>query len=166
MSISKIVKSIKSWISILLLSNGTAEEQSIRRYNILISICVTFMVVYGTVVTINLNNVIKSKQPTIEFINYTPKQIGGIMSNNLSIVNIVSSNKLDDTEFYEKEVVGLKYWPSTFGYVTEKILGVNGYSYRIKYKDNNHQYHDDLIWSAWELYRPQQNLITPFSLQD
>lgn len=62
------------------------------------------------------------------------------------------------------DIVGIKFF-NGMGLVRQKILGVNGYTYSVRLKDNSHRLYDS-PFSSWELYKPTKEMLTPLLLQD
>jgi len=159
-----IIDNIKELFSWVWNTAKTPEEKSIKKYDILIALCVVFMLGYGGIFMLNLNHKVEINTTNISNIesadpNYNP----AIYSPPDSITThpFYTTNALTDKEFYVGEIVGVKYF-GVFGMVREKTLGTSGYVYSIRYEDASH----DLMredCSAWELYRPAPGSI-PISI--
>ncbi len=125
----------------------------LRIYNFLIIVLVVFIVSYSSYYIGNSKNSVSVKPVIIP--------IQSVMMPS----NIVSTNtNLPNDEFLIGELVGIKYW-GIYGIVEDKILGVEGYKYEVRWKDNNKQLPKDEFYS-WELFRPLNNTIPTSVLQN
>lgn len=77
---------------------------------------------------------------------------------------IYTNGILPSDEFFVGEVVGIKYF-GIYGIVEEKIVGVSGYTYQVRWRDSSRELPKD-IFHNWELFRPSPNSIPLSALQD
>ncbi len=153
-----ILSNIKELFSLLWTPAKTPEEQAIKRYDILIALCVVFMVIYAGLYLFNLEAKIDNGGTTTNISqsdpNYNPAFYN---SPDATLTPFYTTDSLTDKEFYVGEIVGVKYF-GIFGLVREKTLGTRGYVYTIRYENIEH----DLMLEecyAWELYRPAPGTI-------
>lgn len=149
-----IFKNLKSLFSWIWKPAETHEEKVIKKYDILISLCVIFMIGYMGVSVFNYDRKATTNVSDIPaFVNQDPNYNVAIYNApDEKLTPFYTTNSLTDKEFYIGEIVGVKYF-GIFGLVREKTLGTAGYTYSVRYEnierdlmDNNFHY--------WELYRP------------
>jgi hypothetical protein len=149
----------------------TPEDRQIRRYEIIVSICVIFMVAYMCLFFYNLRGTIKTEmaeQPVVQSIVVPPAfdpnyNISIYQDTNTTAPTSISKNKLSEQEFYVGEVVGIKYF-GMYGIVRRKIWEIGGYMYEVRWKNEEHDLPTDQFY-AWELYRPQPGTVPLSALQ-
>lgn len=151
-------------VSFLWTKAETNDDKVIKRYNIVILVCVIFMLAYAGSFIKGLENRHESDAPQI--VQTTPNQFDPnynyyltISSNTIPPTIVAQQGKdLPADEFYVGEVVGIKYF-GIYGLVEEKTLGVNGYIYDVRWKNAERDLPKDTFY-GWELFRPPPQSVT------
>lgn len=71
---------------------------------------------------------------------------------------IISTNQLPQQEFFQGEIVGIKYF-GLYGVVVKRTLGLNGYVYTIRW-ENSERDLDEQDFFSWELFRPSPGTVS------
>ncbi len=151
----EIFKNIKELISFIWKPAKTQEEKVIKRYDILIALCILFMVGYVCIFVLKLESHIESNTSNISLINNADNGSGNpaiYVAPDTEIHPQYTNQALTDKEYFIGEIVGIKYF-GVFGLVTEKTLGARGYAYTVRWETSDHSLPTDNFF-AWELYRP------------
>jgi hypothetical protein len=152
-----ILKNIKELFSWIWTPAKTPEEKIIKRYDILIALCVVFMIGYFGLFILNLDYKINFSSTNISSINRIDQNFNPAFYNSPD-ASFYTTNALTDKEFYVGEIVGVKYF-SVFGLVIEKTLGTWGFTYTIRYENTEHDLMNEDCYS-WELYRPPPGTVS------
>ena len=163
-----IFKNLKDLFSFLWVKPKTPEEKVIKRYDIVIAICVLFMAVYIAVFLYNLKRTATDNKTFINSVDVaivkTHPEYNTLIKHTTNVVPSVVPTNTSHIEFVEGEIVGIKYF-GIFGLVTSKIFGTDGYRYNVMWKDNNHGLCEHEFYT-WQLYRPEDNTVPLSALQN
>lgn len=147
-----VFKSLKELLSFYWTPSKTPQDKIIKRYDFLISLCVTFIIIYVSHLLFTYQNVdvipkpspVNSGIPSITFHS-------NVVKNRVSTITTNISVKSD--EFYIGEIVTIKDF-GVYGKVVQKILGTTGYTYKVRWKNNERDLPSDVFY-PWELEKTE-----------
>jgi len=155
------IQYLKNLFSFVLREPKTTEDKVIKRYNLLLFICITFLIIYAAYFFLNLQQSSINSSPSIVTVGITENELHPLLQSGPNMGYAVATTPttiiLRTNEFYTGEIVGVKYF-GIFGIVTEKILGTGGYTYEVRWRDTSHGLPKD-IFHSWELYRPDRGSV-------
>ena len=150
------LKLLKESVSFLWSKPQTKEDKVIKRYDIIIFICIVSMILYGLYFVANLETKINTNTENISNLNPNDSPII-YNAPDTTLYPFYPTNSIPSNEFFVGEIVGVKYF-GVFGLVREKVLGSRGYTYIVRIENNEHDLPTEEFYN-WELYRPSPNSI-------
>lgn len=159
------MKEVVQYLKNLFRKSKTVDDKIIQRYDLILFICIVFLIVYAGYFFLNVQQTAIDEKPAIISIGLSENELHPLLNNtprntpNMGYAIAVTPDTLvlKTNEFYIGEIVGVKYF-GIFGIVTEKILGTGGYSYEVRWRDTSHGLPKD-IFHPWELYRPDRGSV-------
>jgi hypothetical protein len=134
--LKELWKYLKGKWQLLLEKPKTPEEKTLHRMNVFIFLCAVFLIVYGSFWFVQVQH--------------------GMVKINTMVHN-TSTNT-----FNVGDAVGIKYFGGV-GLIREKTLGIKGYTYTIRQK-NDYTGEYDLPFEPWEIYnisKSHTNITSP-----
>jgi hypothetical protein len=164
--IIKILTTIKNRFRLMFRPAKTENERILKRYDflIIIGIVILFITSGRFIKDIEKSEMFSSK-PSVVNINFSgdTNKISSLMVKSI-VSNAIPVIIQSDAPFTKGETIGIKYF-NTLGIIREKVIGLSGNYYIIRYKDNMHCLHD-IECEEDELFRPPINSLFPSSLQN
>ena len=139
-----MLKSIKELLSFYWTPSKTPQDKVIKRYDLLIFIGVIFIAIYVGHLFYSYQNTNVITKPCV-----TTPVVSTILSYSNTVKNKVVNVSTKPNEFSIGELVGIKDF-GIYGKVTQKILGTTGYTYEVRWRDNEHGLPKDVFY-PWEL---------------
>jgi hypothetical protein len=143
---SDILKSLKELLSFYWTPSKTPQDRIIKRYDLLIFVGVIFITIYIGHLFFSAQNADVILKPSVVTVNTSNIPLNSNISKN-RVANTNISFKLD--EFYIGEIVNVRDF-GVYGKVIQKIFGTTGYTYEVRWKDNERGLPKDVFY-PWEL---------------
>lgn len=156
-----VIQYIKNLFSFLSRKPKTEDDKVLKRYDLLLFICAAFLIIYAGYFFLNVQQTAIDSKPNVVTIGLTENELHPLLTSGPNMGYGVATTPmtivLKTNEFYVGEIVGVKYF-GIYGIVREKILGIGGYTYEVRWRDSGHGLPKD-IFHSWELYRPERGSV-------